>query len=323
MAALRLMRGNVRTGCYSALSKQFRLINTVSVDGDARMLGAYLGNPVATKAYFIARSIEIHKIHSNIYGSNNKQEFHSKSVTVTIDESLSQYIAVFKYGSVVMFNIPEVMHVEHLRKIKEVAVISPIAEGMQHTEDFKVIVNEHLDKPSGLKSEHLNIRCLDSKNLAIVSTVMAQTVALDYCEVIVNRIVEQFMHMNVKIEESGKFDDLNPEDLYRLVAANNTVITNVLTKLGIFEGSDAAWENQDYSDTFELLRKDFEIDNRFKDLSLKLEHVKDNARFFLEILHNNKSTKLEWIIIILIAAEIFIGLTGLALTGLGGHGPHG
>lgn len=59
------------------------------------------------------------------------------------------------------------------------------------------------------------------------------------------------------------------------------------------------------------LRKDFELDYRFKDLSLKLDVVKDNCKFFLEILQNKKSTKLEWIIIILIAAEIGIGLIDL------------
>ena len=59
------------------------------------------------------------------------------------------------------------------------------------------------------------------------------------------------------------------------------------------------------------LRKDFEIELRYKDLSLKLDIVKDNSKFFLEILHNEKSTKLEWIIIILIGAEIMIGICGL------------
>ena len=59
------------------------------------------------------------------------------------------------------------------------------------------------------------------------------------------------------------------------------------------------------------MRKDFELDYRFKDLSLKLDLVKDNCKFFLEILQNKKSTKLEWIIIILIAAEIGIGLIDL------------
>ncbi len=59
------------------------------------------------------------------------------------------------------------------------------------------------------------------------------------------------------------------------------------------------------------MRLDFEIDARYKDLSLKLDIVKDNTKFFLEILHNQKSTHLEWIIIILIASEIGIGIAGL------------
>jgi len=37
---------------------------------------------------------------------------------------------------------------EHLRKIKEAAVASPIAEGLQHTEDYKIMINSQLEKPS-------------------------------------------------------------------------------------------------------------------------------------------------------------------------------
>lgn len=36
-------------------------------------------------------------------------------------------------------------------------------------------------------------------------------------------------------------------------------------------------------------------------------------RFFLAVLQHQKSTVLEWIIIILIAAEMFIGIAGLGL----------
>ena len=67
------------------------------------------------------------------------------------------------------------------------------------------------------------------------------------------------------------------------------------------------------------MRKDFELDYRYKDLSLKLDIVKEDARFFLEVLHTEKSTKLEWTIIWLIAIEIGIGLAGLSM---GGYHPH-
>ena len=49
--------------------------------------------------------------------------------------------------------------------------------------------------------------------------------------------------------------------------------------------------------------------------------MKDNVRFFLEMMHNKESNKLEWIIIVLIAAEIGIGLAGLASGWVGGV-PH-
>ena len=49
-------------------------------------------------------------------------------------------------------------------------------------------------------------------------------------------------------------------------------------QLGLFEGSDAAWENADYHITLEALRKEFEIESRFNDISMKLDLVKDNAR---------------------------------------------
>ncbi len=88
--------------------------------------------------------------------------------------------------------------------------------------------------------------------------------------------------------------------------------------MGIFEGLDAAWDNADYAYTFENLRKDFELDSRFKDLSMKLDIVKENTQFFMEMLHNQKSSRMEVIIIVLIAIEVVIGISGLT-SHIGGH----
>ena len=296
------------------------------------------GIPVVVKAYYLARGIDILRVYNNCW-RGNRQEFQSKSLTVTINAEANQYISIFSYGPVVLFNIPAEEHSEHLRLIKDAAVISPIADGLQHTENYKVIIHDALDRPSVIKAEHVNIRALDSKNITIVGTVMAQTVSLDYYADAVDRMLESFMQMNYKIEENGNFDSLDKKGLYKLVASNNTVITNVLSKLGIFEGTDAAWENSDYHYTWEVLRKDFELDYRFKvrcpplspphslfhttsprspsspiqsqDLSLKLDIVKENSHFFLEILQNQKSNRLEWMIIGLISAELSIGIVGL------------
>lgn len=68
---------------------------------------------------------------------------------------------------------------------------------------------------------------------------------------LVERRLEDFLQMTVKVEERGSFHELRMPELYQLVAANNRIFGAVLSKLGIFEGSDAAWDNADYFDTWE------------------------------------------------------------------------
>eukprot|EP01034_Spumella_vulgaris_P046824 gene46824-58395_t len=134
---------------------------------------------------------------------------------------------------------------------------------------------------------------------------MAHTVALDYHAMSVNKMLASFTLMNESVRDTGSFKGLSEKELHKFVSLNNT--------LGIFEGTDAAWEDADYCFTWEVLRKDFEVDQRFKDLEMKIDLIKEDARFFSEVLHSQKSTKLEWIIIIIIAGEGFIGLASLIM----------
>lgn len=191
------------------------------------------GIPVSVHAYYIARGIDYMafntKLTDNMY-KGCKQEYQPKSVTITIDESLNQYVTIFKYGSVVLFNIPEEQHIQHQRQINEVAV-TPIAEGLQHNENFKLIVHENLERPSIIKAQHMNIRHLDANNLTIVSTIMAQTVALDYHAVSVNKMLQSFTKMNESVRDTGSFQGLSAKELHKLVALNNTVITSVLAEV--------------------------------------------------------------------------------------------
>lgn len=92
-------------------------------------------------------------------------------------------------------------------------------------------------------------------------------------------------------------------DLFKLVAQNNAVLIAVLSKLSLLERSDTAWKMPAYVHVWEGLRDEFEIDTRFDNLKYKLNLIQDNTKFFLEIMHNQKSNMLEWIIIVLISAE--------------------
>jgi len=267
---------------------------------------------VSVKAYYIARGIDINQVQNKIY-KTFPHSFDSKSVLVMMDEEKGQYVSIFKYGSVVLFNLSDDACLENLTKIKKEGALSTFLEDL-HTEEYEVVVTKSLEKPSEIRNDSLNVRKLDTHNLFMVSTVMAQTVALDYYAQRVDRMIEKFMKLNMKVEEKGNFDFVDGKQLYKLIASNSTIYATVLSKLGIFEGCDSAWESASNRETWEGLRKEFEVDQRFKDLSMKLDIVHSNSRFFLEMLQNQHSNKLEWIIIVLIGAEIIIGVTSLGLS---------
>ena len=59
---------------------------------------------------------------------------------------------------------------------------------------------------------------------------------------------------------------------------------------------------------WEGLREEFELSDRFNHLELKVGMVQASAQFFLDMIHNQKSDTMEWIIVLLIAVEILICL---------------
>ena len=272
---------------------------------------------IPVKAYYISQGIDILKVHSNSTYRSCPATFQSKSVTITINEEKQHFISVFKYGSIVFFNIPEYEHEEYIAQIQDASIMAPIPFNLQLTEAYSIYLDQNyslLKSKSMLKEyEKIILRNLDHSHIQVVAGVMAQTVAMDHYAVLVDKMVDSFMSMNVDMGKSGKIKEYDRRKLFSLIASNNTVIFGVVSKLGIFEGSDVAWEDPDAWDVWDILRKDFELDYRFKDLSMKLEIVKDNTKFFLEILNDEKSRKLEWTIIGLIAAEIVISLTDLSL----------
>lgn len=108
-------------------------------------------------------------------------------------------------------------------------------------EDYKIITQENLSRPFSIKAEHLSVRRLDGPNLVVVSTVMAQTVALDYYAAAVDKMMTKFMHINQSIQITNKVGVEARTSLNKLVAQNIAVNVAVVSELGIFEGNDATW----------------------------------------------------------------------------------
>ena len=147
---------------------------------------------------------------------------------------------------------------------------------------------------------------LDVHNLAVIATVLAQSVALDHYGVKADAMLAAFTRLNASVERTGVFSVIEKQSLFRLVALNNALFTDVIAKIGILERSETAWEQLEYEHVWEGLRDEFEIEDRFRKIEFKLNLIQQNSKFFLEVLATDKSNTLEWIIIILISIEIAV-----------------
>ncbi|KAL0874465.1 hypothetical protein Bca101_024170 [Brassica carinata] len=158
--------------------------------------------------------------------------------------------------------------------------------------------------------DYIMLQFLNIDGIRTIGSVLGQSIALDYYGRQVDGMVGEFTDINRGMEKTGTFT-MDRKKLFQLVGKANSNLADVILKLGLFERSDIAWKDAKYAQIWEYLRDEFELTQRFASLDFKLKFVEHNIRFLQEILQNRKSDFLEWLIIVLISAEIAISLYDL------------
>lgn len=221
----------------------------------------------------------------------------------SLSHSVPRYVAIYRFGSVVFFNLTTKESSRLLEQIKKHS-IDPIAVGFERREHFEVALQPQLETATGkITADRAMVRELDMNTVGIVSNIMGQTVALDRHNDTVDELLANFSTVNSSVERTGGFTSHERHTLFQVVARNNSLFIEMVSKLGIKDRSDTAWHLSQYEALHEGMRKEFDLDERFRDIEFKLNLIQDNAKFFLEVLQSQKSNTLEWVIIVLISFE--------------------
>ena len=95
------------------------------------------------------------------------------------------------------------------------------------------------------------------------------------------------------------------KDLLKFIGRTLNIKNSIIDNLYIFDAPEEVWENEHLERIDKGLKKTFDLKMRYQDIDYKLKIVQDNLRLFTDLLQNRESTRLEWIIIILILIEVF------------------
>ena len=77
--------------------------------------------------------------------------------------------------------------------------------------------------------------------VSVIGNIMAQTVALDTYSDTVDALLAEFASINSAVNDLGNFEDSKKSHLFKVVAHNNSIFIDMISKLGIKDRSDDAW----------------------------------------------------------------------------------
>ena len=215
----------------------------------------------------------------------------------------NRYLYVFDYGVVVFGNYDVLAKNEFVDYIKNYATT---LVDIDLSEEYRIETDEKLQKVT-VKNNYVTVPQIDSSILRIVMLNIGQSVALDYYEVLTNELITSSKHYILELEQRGKLS-ISKTNLLKYIGKVLNVKNSIVDNLYILDDPNLVWDNEELNLLNRHLKANFDINTRFKDLDYRLQIVENNLKLFTDVLNVRESSRLEWVVIILIALEIAIAL---------------
>ncbi|TJY37852.1 RMD1 family protein [Pontimicrobium aquaticum] len=250
-------------------------------------------------AYHVANTINI---------KASKQQLQLQLLFQDSDElfyssSKDKFVYIFHYGMVSFFNMTNNEIDAILKQIK------PYCDNYfseRILEEINVVVQDHTLK---VQFEHVVLPKLDSEMIRLVMLNASQSVALNrFSEITEALLIETNEHTKY-LENRGKLD-ISGNKLKRFIGKILNIKNKISENLYIFDSPDITWEDAQLNRLNIELKKTFDLKDRYHLIHDRIDIIKENLELFKDIMDHKESSKLEWIIIILILVEVvdmFVG----------------
>jgi len=157
-----------------------------------------------------------------------------------------QFAVIYDYGAFVFFNC-ETRTVRLIRDISKAhcseLILTPATD-----EIYEVVLRNSMRDFSKLEGNRLLLQRIDMNSLQVIGGVLGQSVALSQYEQDVEGIFDEFQRLNVKISHTdwlndhifimlrGYFSETQQrKKLFKLVANNNTIMSQLLQNLNLLD----------------------------------------------------------------------------------------
>ena len=214
------------------------------------------------------------------------------------DGENGSYIGIFDYGSIVFFGVENSLQTNIINSLRTILNLDSIE---LKRENFDV----EIDPKSSYKVifDRLIIKEISIDIAKIIMLNIAQSVALDYYIEQSNILLSQTYQFSLELEEKGKFS-IKGKNLLKYIGRLLNLKNKIAQNLYIFDSPNLTWNDEYLNVINNDLSRELDIKLRHSSLQESLNTVRENLEIFKDINQHSHSSKLELIVIILIAIEI-------------------
>ncbi|MCG0275569.1 MAG: RMD1 family protein [Thermosediminibacteraceae bacterium] len=264
----------------------------------------------------LCNEININRL-SNHFGINKKHQWDEPLVLseeqlkgiLRLPEGKLAYI--FSFGSMVFldFEHHEIMDLlEYLKKIDK--NLMPVSS-LDYSDDYTVMINS--GQEFSVSNECTVIPKVGEMYLEIIATVLAKSVALSRIEDQIDDLMDAVEDV-INYLETGRLN-ISDEKLARMSGKILGFKYNTLSHIMLLDKPEITWINEESENLYIALEEQFELGDRYEKIRHKTETLLDITEVFTSLVHAKRGTRLEWMIIFLIAFEIVLSIV-MSLLGI-------
>jgi uncharacterized Rmd1/YagE family protein len=174
-------------------------------------------------------------------------------------------------------------------------------------EDFTV--REGTGDPTGLFDGVLFVDALTPERVEVIALTVGQSAAMEYYERQVDRLFGRATKLGLRLEATGRMP-WNTRSLHRFVGEALSTRAEVIDVLHLLDKPEATWEDPVMGRIYGDLRDEFDLFERYEALEARLGTVLEAVEVVLDVARDRRFLILEAAIVLLIAFEIALTLSG-------------
>lgn len=221
---------------------------------------------------------------------------------IQIQYGENSYLFIFRFGTLVTFNVKD----EDLeRQRKKISTVAGPELKTPTQESYQVQIGGTKDL---VEYEVVELKQLSISNIRLIALTLGQSVGLEYFEHEADRMLRETLNFFHTVSDKGAAP-LRSRILLKFIGSAAAHRQGIISNLAILDPPDETWASPEMQKLFVELQQNFDIDLRFRNLDRKLSLVQDNIEILANLATARRTVVLEFAVVILILIEIVLAIT--------------